>query len=118
MALLRRTTQIDFRSILRISLARPSVFTDNCVATLMGGSMSKLILSCAKTGRLFNSGFPVSQDDLRFTPPKLTARFHCGPCGRIHEFEFAAARVCDCAHECPYMGECQNCEFATRVAAA
>jgi hypothetical protein len=84
----------------------------------MGGSMSKLILSCAKTGRLFNSGFPVSQDDLRFTPPKLTARFHCGPCGKIHEFEFAAARVCDCAHECPYMGECQNCEFATRVAAA
>ena len=80
--------------------------------------MSKLILSCAKTGRSFYSGFPVSQDDLRFTPPKLTARFHCGPCGKIHEFEFAAARVCDCAHECPYMGECQNCEFASRVAAA
>jgi hypothetical protein len=74
--------------------------------------MSYLILSCTKTGRAFKSGFPASRDDLDFMPPKLTARFHCGPCGKIHEFEFAAARVCDCPHDCPHNGDCQLCKLA------
>ena len=74
--------------------------------------MSQLILSCAKTGLLFKSGFPVSRDDMRFLPQKLTGRFYCRPCGKVHQFDFATARACDCPRECPYMGECQLCELA------
>ncbi len=74
--------------------------------------MSDLILSCTKTGRLFKSGYPVSRDDMRFLPAKLTASFYCPPCGEAHEFDFAKARACDCPRECPYMGECQLCELA------
>ena len=80
--------------------------------------MSELILSCAKTGRAFKSGFQVTQDDLRFVPPKWTARLHCVFCHHIHEFEFVEARICECPHNCRQYGECQNCEFASRVPAA
>ncbi len=44
--------------------------------------MSDLILSCTKTGRLFKSGYPVSRDDMRFLPAKLTASFYCPPAAR------------------------------------
>jgi DNA-binding CsgD family transcriptional regulator len=55
------------------------------VTVLVGGrTMSQLILSCAKTGRAFNSGFRADRDDLRFVLPKWTAQFLCGVCRRIH----------------------------------
>jgi hypothetical protein len=68
--------------------------------------MSQLILSCAKTGRAFKSGFRADREDLRFVPPKWTARFLCGICRHIHEFEFAQAQLCDCPHHCPHNGDC------------
>jgi hypothetical protein len=76
--------------------------------------MSQLILSCAKTGRAFNSGFRAHRDDLRFVPPKWTAQFLCGICRHVHEFEFAQARLCDCPHHCPHNGDCDLCELAER----
>jgi hypothetical protein len=79
--------------------------------------MSQLILSCEKTGRAFNSGFQVTLDDLRFVPPNWTANFFCRMCGKVHEFQFAEARVCECPHQCPAYRDCQLCELASRVAA-
>jgi hypothetical protein len=81
--------------------------------------MGHLILSCAKTGRAFKSSFQASSDDLRHVPPKLKATLLCAICHHVHEFNFAEGWVCECPGECcrPY-GECQNCEFASRVAAA
>jgi hypothetical protein len=58
--------------------------------------MGQLILSCAKTGRSFKSGFQVSRDDLGYAPPKWRARMMCGVCHRVHEFNFAEAKVCEC----------------------
>jgi hypothetical protein len=80
--------------------------------------MGQLILSCTKMGRSFKSGFQVSRDDLGYAPPKWTARMLCGVFHRVHEFDFAAARVCESADDCrhPY-GQCQNCEFAVRATA-
>jgi hypothetical protein len=75
--------------------------------------MAQLILSCAKTGRSFNSGFQVSRDDLGYVPPKLIARMMCGACHRVHQFNFADARVCECADDCHRQyGKCQNCALA------
>jgi hypothetical protein len=75
--------------------------------------MGQLILSCAKTGRAFKSGFQISRTELGYVPPKWTARMMCGVCHRVHEFKFAEARVCECADDCwRQYGECQNCEFA------
>jgi hypothetical protein len=80
--------------------------------------MSQLILSCAKTGRSFKSGFQVSRDDLGYAPPKWTARMMCGVCHRVHEFNFAEARVCECPDDCcRQYGDCQKCEFAVRATA-
>jgi hypothetical protein len=66
--------------------------------------MSQLILSCVKTGRAFKSSFSADREDLRFVPPKWTARFLCGICRHVHEFEFAQAQLCDCPHHCPQWG--------------
>jgi len=75
--------------------------------------MGELILSCAKTGRSFKSGFQVSRSDLGYVPPKLMARMMCGICHRVHEFNFAQARVCECPDDCcRAYGDCQKCEFA------
>ena len=75
--------------------------------------MGQLILSCPKTGRPFKSGFQVSRDDLGYVPPKWTARMMCGVCHRVHQFNFAEARVCECPDDCcRAYGDCQKCEFA------
>ena len=80
--------------------------------------MSQLVLSCAKTGRAFKSGFRVTRDDLRRVPPKWKATLLCPICHRVHEFNFAEARVCECPDDCcRQYGECQKCEFAVRAAA-
>jgi len=73
---------------------------------------SQLILSCQKTGQVFNSGFEATADDLRFVPPKWTAKFFCRICAKVHDFDFAEARICECPHKCPAYGACQNCEFS------
>jgi hypothetical protein len=81
--------------------------------------MSQLILSCTKTGHAFKSSFRVNGDDLRYVPPKLKATLLCAICHHVHEFNFAEARVCKCPHDClRQYGECQNCDFASRVTAA
>jgi hypothetical protein len=75
--------------------------------------MGQLILSCTKTGKAFKSGFQTSRTDLGYVPPKWTARMMCGVCHRVHEFNFAEARVCErVVGCCCQYGECQNCEFA------
>jgi hypothetical protein len=82
-------------------------------------TMSQLILSCAKTGRAFKSDFRVTSIDLRHVPPKWKATLLCAICHHVHEFNFAEARVCERPDDCSRQyGECQNCEFANRVAAA
>jgi hypothetical protein len=82
-------------------------------------TMSQLILSCAKTGRAFKSDFRATSDDLRHVPPKWKATLLCAICHHVHEFNFAEARVCERPDDCSRQyGECQNCEFANRVAAA
>jgi hypothetical protein len=80
--------------------------------------MGQLILSCAKTGQTFKSGFQARRDDLGYVPPKWKATLLCAICHRVHEFNFAEARVCECLDDCrrPYR-ECQNCEFAVRAKA-
>jgi hypothetical protein len=55
--------------------------------------MGQLILSCAKTGRAFKSGFRATRDDLGYVPPKWKATLLCPICHHVHEFNFAAARV-------------------------
>jgi hypothetical protein len=80
-----------------------------------GRTMSQLILSCEKTGRAFNSGFEVTDDDLRFVPPNWTARFFCRSCAKVHDFNLAKARVCECTHKCPTYGECQGCELSKLI---
>jgi|SRR5215469_12443753 len=64
-----------------------------------------------KTGRAFNSGFQVTSDDLRFVPPKWTAKFFCRICAKVHDFDFAKAGVCECPHKCPAYTDCKRCEF-------
>jgi hypothetical protein len=75
--------------------------------------MGQLILSCAKTGRAFKSGFRATRADLGYVPPKWKATLLCAVCHRVHEFNFAEAQLCECADDCcrPY-GECQNCKIA------
>jgi hypothetical protein len=81
--------------------------------------MGQLILSCAKTARSFKSGFQASRDDLRHVPPKWMAQMMCGVCHRIHEFNLAEARVCECPDDrCRLYADCHNCEFALRIATA
>jgi len=81
--------------------------------------MGQLILACAKTGRAFQSGFRATRADLGYRPPKWKATLLCPICHRVHEFNFAEARVCECADDCcRQYGECQNCEFASRVVAS
>jgi hypothetical protein len=81
--------------------------------------MGQLILSCVKTGRLFKSGFQVNRDDIRYMPPKWMAQMACGICHRVHEFNLAEARVCDCPDDCcRSLGACQKCEFAVRATGA
>jgi hypothetical protein len=74
--------------------------------------MGHLILSCAKTGRAFKSGFEASQDDLSYVPPKWKATLLCAICHRAHEFNFAEARVCECPDDC--CREYEECQFASR----
>jgi hypothetical protein len=75
--------------------------------------MSQLILSCAKTGRAFKSGFRATRADLGYVPPKWKATLLCAICHHVHEFNFAEARICEHADDCcREYGECQNCEFA------
>jgi len=81
--------------------------------------MGQLILSCAKTGHAFKSGFRATRADLGYVPPKWKATLLCAICHRVHEFDFAEARVCECGDECSCQhGECQNCEFAVRATTA
>jgi hypothetical protein len=81
--------------------------------------MGRLILSCCKTGKAFKSGFQASRDHLHYSPRKWKATLLCAICHRVHEFNFAEARVCENADDCfCQYGECQNCEFASRVEAA
>ena len=75
-------------------------------------NMSEVILSCLATGRAFNSGFEATRDDLRLIPPKSKIRIRCGICGETHEFDFAAARICECPNFCRERKDCQRCEFA------
>jgi hypothetical protein len=77
--------------------------------------MGQLILSCVKTGRTFKSGFQASRTDLGYVPPKWKATLLCAICYRVHEFNFAEARVCECPED-----SCrgQNCKFDSHVAAA
>jgi hypothetical protein len=49
-------------------------------------------------------------------PPKWTAKFFCRICAKIHDFDFAEARVCECPHKCPAYGDCKGCEFGKLVA--
>jgi hypothetical protein len=78
----------------------------------LGTQMSQLILSCGNTGRTFNSGFQATSDDLRFVPPKWTAKFFCRICAKVHDFDFAEAGICECLHKCPAYTDCKRCEFA------
>lgn len=78
--------------------------------------LGQLILSCAKTGRFFRSGFQVSRDDIRHVPPKWMTQMACGVCHRVHEFNLAEARICECADDrCCRCGACQKSEFAVRA---
>jgi hypothetical protein len=61
--------------------------------------MNCVIFSCTKTGRAFNSGLHADPDDMRFVPPQWKTWLLCRVCCRIHEFEFAGARVCKCPHD-------------------
>jgi hypothetical protein len=80
--------------------------------------MGQLILSCAKTGRAFKSGFQATCADLGYVPPKWKATLLCPICHHVHEFNFAEARICEHADECcREYGKCQNCEFAVRATA-
>jgi len=80
-----------------------------------GLKMGQLILSCTKTGRAFKSGFRATRTDLGYVPPKWKATLLCAICHRVHEFNFAEARVCECADDCySQYSECQNCKFAVR----
>jgi hypothetical protein len=63
-----------------------------------------------------NSGFQATRDDLRFVPPKWTAKFFCRICAKVHDFDFAEARVCECPHKCPAYGDCKRCEFGKLAA--
>jgi hypothetical protein len=93
----------------------PQSFWPNCrllCAFVVGRTMSRLILSCVKTGRAFNAGFEATSDDLRFVPPKWTARLRCKICGNIHEIYFAEARICERPDNCRKYKDCQGCEFA------
>jgi hypothetical protein len=74
--------------------------------------MSEVIFSCLVTGRAFNSGFVATRNDLRFMPPKSKIRLRCGICGETHEFDFAAARICECPKLCHERKHCQSCAFA------
>lgn len=74
--------------------------------------MGQLILSCGNMGRTFNSGFQATSDDLRFVPPKWTAKFFCRICAKVHDFDFAEAGICECPHKCPAYTDCKRCEFA------
>jgi len=74
--------------------------------------MSQLIFSCAKTGQAFNTGFEASRDDLHLIPAQWTTRLLCGICHRVHKFEFAGARLCECPHPCRQYGDCHLCKFA------
>ena len=62
--------------------------------------MSELIVTCAKTGRAFNTGFKFSLDDLRSRRPQSGAQMFCRICNAVHDFEFAAASVCTCGYNC------------------
>jgi hypothetical protein len=73
--------------------------------------MSQLVLFCEKTGRLFNSGFEATSDDLRCVPRTLTAKFLCRACTTVHDFDFARAGICECPNKCPAFGDCQRCDF-------
>ena len=55
--------------------------------------MSQLILSCAKMGRAFKSGFQASRDDLGYVPPKWKATLLCAICHRGHERALAVATI-------------------------
>jgi len=80
--------------------------------------MGQLVLSCRKTGQAFKSGFQASRADLSYVPSQWKATLLCPICHRVHEFNFADARACENSHDCyRQYGECQNCEFATRVTA-
>jgi len=75
-------------------------------------TMSELIFTCAWTGRAFNSGFKATRDDLQFAPPTLKTRLLCRICAVTHDFDFAAARVCECPTYCRNQRiDCQLCEF-------
>jgi hypothetical protein len=81
--------------------------------------LGQLILSCARTGRFVRSGFQASRDDIRHVPPKWMVQMACGVCHRVHEFNLAEARVCECLDErCRPYGACQRCEFAVRSTGA
>jgi hypothetical protein len=81
--------------------------------------MGQLILSCAKTGRAFKSDFRATRADLGYVPPKWKATLLCAICHRVHEFNFAEARICEHADDyCREYGACQNCEFAVRATPA
>jgi hypothetical protein len=73
----------------------------------LGTNMSEVILSCLATGRAFNSGFEATRDDLRFILQKSKIRIRCGICDETHEFDFAAARICECSNFCRERKDCQ-----------
>jgi hypothetical protein len=77
--------------------------------------MAQLILHCGKTDRAFKTDFQA-RADLGNVPRKWKATLLCAMCHRVHEFDFAAARVCECPNFCSrQFGQCQNCEFAIRT---
>jgi hypothetical protein len=81
------------------------------------GIVSNRLGSPYRPGR--SAYFQASHDDLGYVPPKWKATLLCAICHRVHEFNFAEARVCECPDDCcRQYGECQNCEFASRPAAA
>jgi uncharacterized protein YcgL (UPF0745 family) len=88
----------------------------------MSAAVNRTCQSCAVSNsekHQHQKRFQASRDDLNYVPRKLKATFLCGICHRVHEFDFAEARVCErAANCCGRYGECQNCHLAVRPAAA
>jgi len=74
--------------------------------------MGELIFSCATTGRSINSGFQTTRDELHLIAVGKKLRLRCRVCGKVHEFDFAAATgVCLSSNFCRERKDCQHCSF-------
>ena len=74
--------------------------------------MGQVIFSCQNTGHAFNGGFEAERADLRSIPTGTKVRLHCPFCSEAHEFDLAAARICESPTFCHTRNDCDSCGFA------